>query len=449
MWRALWRLLMFCLVIVSLIVGFKLYRYYKENELYAFFVLKNISLQYKSSIIEGYMDQSSYYKKDSQTVFVNPRKIGKQWIRLFDISGNKVDSVRKELSVQKRNENAGVEGFGFKPSFRYSNPNLKSGLYLWEKVVPFIIKDTGRIAVLYPTNTINAYNISGGNSLYSMFTKQSPIISFQRPTFPAVSFHTGPIMKWLWKQKDLSLRYICDYDMEDSSTLRQTKLLVVIGHSEYWSRKARQNFDAFVKRGGNVLILSGNVMWWQVRYSKKGNEMICYKLRPDPIKDSLLTTTNWISSTVDYPIKNSIGADFHSGGFGRKAANSFGGLKIINTNSTIFRNTGIEKKDILKIPTKEYDGTDVVEKEGQVELDRAKLAFYKIELLGFDHTINDYGNGHGTFIIFQKTNTSGIVIHTGSADWCSEYGIGGQDSLRIQKLTRNMIDGLYNNDDLF
>jgi hypothetical protein len=449
MWRTVWRLLLLCLVTAFCLVGYKVYQYYKENQLYAHFVFKNIRAQYQSPLIEGYTNQSSYYKEDSQIVYLNPRKEGWQWVRLFDISGNKIDSVRRELFTQKRGENASVTGFGFKPSFLYANNTLKSGLYLWEKSVPFLIKDTTEITVLYPTNTINAYNVTGGKSLYSMFSKQTPVVSFQRPIFPAVSFHTEPIMKWLWKQKNLSLSYVSDYDLDNAFILKNTKLLIVIGHSEYWSRKARENFDAFVDRGGNVLILSGNVMWWQVRYMNEGSQLVCYKLKPDPVNDPLLKTTNWINDDLHYPIKNSIGADFQSGGFGRKSPNNFGGLKIVNTNSPIFKNTGIKEKDILKIPTKEYDGTHLVQKQRIVALDEKKLSFYKMKLLGFDKTLNDDGKGFGTFIIFQKTSTSGVIIHTGTADWCSQYGIGGVDSSRIQKLTRNMIEGLYKNENLF
>jgi hypothetical protein len=256
-------------------------------------------------------------------------------------------------------------------------------------------------------------------------------------------------MRWLARQKEFRFNYISDFDMDDPTILSGSRLLIVIGHSEYWTRKARENFDAFVERGGNVLILSGNTMWWQVRYSKDGSQLICYKLEEDPIKNPLLKTTNWTNSILKYPIVNSIGEDFTLGGFGRKSQESFGGIKITSTEPSIFRGTGIKEKDVLAIPTKEYDGTFLKMENGKISLEKNKLPFYKVRLLGYDHTINDVGQGYGSFIIFKKTRTSGTTINAGTADWCSYYGIGGADSTRIQKLTLNMIRELYHNRVLF
>ncbi len=53
-------------------------------------------------------------------------------------------------------------------------------------------------------------------------------------------------------------------DLEDYSEIAGAKVVVIIGHSEYWTRRARENFDRYVLEGGNALVLSGNTMWWQV-----------------------------------------------------------------------------------------------------------------------------------------------------------------------------------------
>ena len=40
----------------------------------------------------------------------------------------------------------------------------------------------------------------------------------------------------------------------------------------------------------------------------------------------------------------------------------------------------------------------------------------------------------------QKTKESGMIINTGSTDWCGELGIEGKDSKKIKQITLNMID---------
>ena len=88
--------------------------------------------------------------------------------------------------------------------------------------------------------------------------------------------------------------------MDDYENIRGAKLLVVIGHSEYWTRTARLNFDRFVDEGCHALVLSGNTMWWQVRYSENKDRMICYKGGNDPAAParSPHRTTNWFVSSL-------------------------------------------------------------------------------------------------------------------------------------------------------
>ncbi|HYG38664.1 MAG TPA: N,N-dimethylformamidase beta subunit family domain-containing protein [Cytophagales bacterium] len=439
---------MFLLLFAGLFI-YKLLSYYQQNKLYSHYVFHNLIEQYRSKITDGYTDKTSYRQDELQKVFLNPRKKGHQTIKLYSVTGELIDSVNANLSYQRRGPNPSENGFGYQLSFTYKVPNLKSGMYLWEKVVPFIVRKKAPITVVYPTNTINAYDIMGGKSLYRIFTKQTHLISFHRPTFPAVSFHTSAMMSWLNKQNQYNINYITDQDLENNAVLEGCKLLIIIGHSEYWTRKARTNFDSFVNKGGDALILSGNTMWWQVRYTNDLTKLICYKNPSDPINNPELKTINWVNEELNYPVIASIGADFQNGGFGRKSEKNMGGFKILAPNSPLFKNTHLKKGDILHISTKEYDGTILKNDNEHLSLDLNKLGFYKGELLGFDYAAGDYGTGNGAFLIFQKNKTSGIIINAGTTDWCSNNGIGGSDSTKIQIITKNMIEGLLSGENLF
>ena len=107
---------------------------------------------------------------------------------------------------------------------------------------------------------------------------------------------------------------ICDQDMDDYSEIQNSKILVVIGHSEYWTKAARLNFDQFVNSGKDAVILSGNTMWWQVRYNADKTKMICYKDEiSDTISDPLLKTIAWPYPSLNYSVLTSIGADWPRG----------------------------------------------------------------------------------------------------------------------------------------
>jgi hypothetical protein len=88
---------------------------------------------------------------------------------------------------------------------------------------------------------------------------------------------------WLASQDHSNVGYITDKEMEEFSNIKSAKLLIIPGHSEYWTRKARRNFDQFVRQGSNSLILSGNTMWWQARYNEDMTQIICFKdAKSDP-----------------------------------------------------------------------------------------------------------------------------------------------------------------------
>ena len=443
--------------IISLVVlvilfffGFKGWQYYSENDLYAHYISKAYWESLDSDVDNGYTDQTSYEPGELQKVYIDAKKSGQTYLKLYDVDNLAVDSVKAVIKKQDRGNNPSEEGYGYESTFTYEVPAIKSGLYLWEKSIPFIIKAKKKeeIVVLYPTNTINAYNITGGKSLYSLFSEQTHVVSFLRPTFPAVSFQVQAGIKYLKRLTNFPQAYITDQDMENYTSLSGAKLLIIIGHSEYWTRKARLNFDRFVESGGNVLILSGNTMWWQVRYENNMSQMVCYKELPDPVDDKLLTTTFWTNEILEYPVIPSIGVDFPHGGFGRKYEGSFKGLKVIAPNSPVFKETQVKNGQVIDLPTKEYDGTLLTNTAATPLLDTANLPFYKVELLAYDHAYSE-DKGFGTFIIFQKTQTSGTIINTGTMDWCSQYGLGGKDSTLLEKITYNMIEGLLEGEDLF
>ena len=76
-----------------------------------------------------------------------------------------------------------------------------------------------------------------------------------------------------------------DYDMvgdidvhRNPDILSDYKVVVINGHGEYWSREAYEGLDRYLCGGGNVLVLSGNVMVWRVSFNEEETIMECRKL---------------------------------------------------------------------------------------------------------------------------------------------------------------------------
>lgn len=410
------------------------------------------SLSCTPFIKNGYTDKQSYYPGETMTVFFDAKESSAVCrLSIFSVTGDSVFSVPALVpAAPSIPEDASENGYGFPSAAAFTVPELKSGIYLLDKKVPFVIKThlAADLLIVYPSNTANAYAESGGHSLYSPHPRPAAL-SFHRP-IPLQDL-SQVCLKWLPTLEGFSMAYIADIDMDMPENLSQAKVLVIPGHSEYWTLKARRNFDAFVDAGGNALILSGNTMWWQVRYSDDNTKLICYKDSVgDPVADPLLRTINWNEPSLNYSILSSIGADFANGGYGLNVDAGWNGYRITKPSSPLFEGLALEQNQVIALPTAEYDGAPIVgyDEDGYPFIDEASLNFHKVELLGFDKGYRARETT-GTFIVLQKTARSGVIVNTASCDWCSENGMGGPSGEIIKGITYNAIDKLANKAGVF
>jgi len=402
-----------------------------------------------SMVIDGYVNKLSFAPGESVSIYINSKIYNEAKIGIYDSNGNLQSTVTGSFSPQTVGPQAYMNGYQYKNPILFAIPeDFKSGLYFISKKIPFIVrnpKKSAMIVAVLSTNTDNAYNAAGGLSSYTVPTF-SPILSFQRP-YNLVYFSEK---FWPWAETiGYDIDYITDADLDDYDNFSYAKVLIIPGHNEYWTRKGRVNFDQFIDSGRNALILSGNTMWWQVRYSNDGSQMICHKGLADPEKDPGLRTFNWHEKQLNYPIEKSIGMTFDLGGYGGGTDEGWDGFKIINQNSPLLKNTGLKNGDILSCWSSEYDGAPVkyVANNPHPVLDN-KYNFHKIEMIGYDYGFRVVKTV-ATFIVLQRTATSGVIVNTASTNWCSKNGMGGKDGDKIKTITLNALNILLNGENAF
>jgi len=422
-----------------------------------------------SVVIDGYPRCFSAYQGERLRFYLNLKYDADVTLKLVDVSETIVDSVNFFGYIQDQVKlKSYAIGFNYERTFTYSIPRkLKSGLYHWKGTeIWFLVKEKKKsapIVIVYPSNTEQAYNNAGGKSLYDFNStdgKRSHIVSFQRPinyrVTPTQDIHefTKGFLSWLL-DTDYKYRLIADSDLDDARSLENAKVVIVIGHSEYWSRDARANLDTFNLRGGNVAIFSGNTMWWQVRYMKNQRNLVCYKDSVlDPTDNILLETVEWGNEYLNYSVLNSIGADFAHGGYGSKPDNGWDGYRILLPNSPLLKGTNLAYYGTLPLRTHEFDGTLLkTETEDNIDPvpDISTLGAYRLEIIGYD-----LGHCHyvgcrsvATFIVYQRTPTAGQIVNTASTNWCSTEAFYGVDATLIRTVTRNILTGLLENTDVF
>ncbi len=219
---------------------------------------------------------------------------------------------------------------------------------------------TSDLLFLSSVLTYQAYNPFGGKSLYdfnSTDEKQSYKVSFDRPYGkPGL----GDFAMWeeyfvRWAEAEgYSMEYATTYDiMFMPDLLNNYEVVIIAGHSEYWSWDMRQRIKAFVNDGGRFINLSGNTMWWQTRLEDAGRTLVVYRdYRKDPATEPEAETDyNW-----DHPIYDAentiIGASFRHGGYVNTSGyydynNGYGGYWINKADHWVFAGTTLSNGDIF------------------------------------------------------------------------------------------------------
>jgi len=96
----------------------------------------------------------------------------------------------------------------------------------------------------------------------------------------------GFLNKWehvfvRWAETEgVSFDMLTDYDLDaEADALDPYDVVLLVGHSEYWSRRERDQIERFVDGGGRLAIFSGNTAFWKVRFDNGGRTFVCHKWR--------------------------------------------------------------------------------------------------------------------------------------------------------------------------
>jgi len=213
-----------------------------------------------------------------------------------------------------------------------------SGLYLAVIAPPggkaqyasFVVREptaAARILFIVPVTSHQAYNDWGGKSLYADNSgggatlaggTQAVTVSFDRPY--AEYRGAGRILRWeypfvRWMEASgYDVGYATDVDLQrDPAIAAGRRLIVFVGHPEYWSTQMRATLDAAIADGTNVAWFSANEMYWRVRLESITGplrEITCYRnaaLDPVAATDPSQVTNHWRDKPSPQPESLTIG----------------------------------------------------------------------------------------------------------------------------------------------
>jgi hypothetical protein len=230
-----------------------------------------------------------------------------------------------------------------------------------------------------PVSTYNAYNYSGGGSLYWNHRETSTgyVVSFRRPGIgvggavteledaydPSTPRQTfghwdAPFLQWM-AAEGFDFDVCSDLDLADASALDEVRLVVSAGHDEYWTEAVRDATEAFVAGGGNLAIFGGNTCWWRTLVD--AYRLVCDKraLPSGPAADE------WRAIR---PVADLIGVSYENGGGWWDGEREAVGYEVLDSSSWVFDGTDLRTGDIFgaeeRLVGYECDGSDLYRQAG-------------------------------------------------------------------------------------
>ena len=230
-------------------------------------------------------------------------------------SGTPSASFSLPLSPQPVPAVSAWEGFGWPVNYTFSVPvSWPPGLYQLVEVgstaiLRFVVRppvpgQTSKILLQVSFMTPQVYSANGGKSLYDFNSAsgRASRVSFDRSDgLPDDRFEPS-LLDWLEKE-GYAVECCSSIDLHDDPTLLSAyECLLIAGHDEYWTKEMRDEAEQFIADGGNVIVLSGNTCYRQVRLEQNNRMIIFYKYAgQDSFPDNDRATVAWSEPPVNRP----------------------------------------------------------------------------------------------------------------------------------------------------
>lgn len=311
-------------------------------------------------------------------------------------------------------------------------------------VLEFVVRaaspgSTSKILFAADFITEQAYNGAGGRSLYEWPAGvRGSKVSFRRPVTPLRN-HLD-FIRWLG-----SSGYVVEYaslvDLHTNPALLDGYDCLIFGpHAEYWSKEMRDQVEAFVEAGGNVMSLSGNTCFRQVRFENDNQTLVGYKnAKADLHPDLRRQTVAFAQPPVNRPPNTMLGVGWTHGAF-RDAAGPAVAYQVHFPAHWALAGAPLAPGNLTNaILTYETDANDfAMEDEGYPRVTGEEATpLSTVVLASADVGAVWHGKpGMATVTLMVR---HGMVFACGTTDWFRCLAPGAVDPA-IDRITRNVLD---------
>jgi hypothetical protein len=289
--------------------------------------------------------------------------------------------------------------------------------------------------------TEQAYNGEGGASLYwAAGGGRGSKVSLRRPLNPLRN-HLD-FVRWL-SSKGYLVECASLVDLHTNATLLDSYDCLIFGpHAEYWSKEMRDQVEAFVEAGGNLMSLSGNTCFRQVRFEDVNCTLVGYKnAKADPHPDLRRQTVAFAQPPVNRPPNTMLGVGWTHGAF-RESSGPAAAYQVHFPAHWALAGAPLKPGNVTNaILTYETDANDfAMEDEGYPRVTGEEgTPLSTVVLASAD--LGSVWHGKAGMATATLTVRHGMVFSAGTTDWFRCLGAGVADPA-VDRITRNVLDRL-------
>jgi len=364
------------------------------------------------------------------------------------------------------------QGAGYTARVEIATDALEPGLYecairdsfgtvskdIYFNVKPLKHRGYDLVCVL-PTFTWQAYNRIGGGSFYTDSLGDVRTISTQRPVNRTGDNTINAAIPFLTAFTEAGAKIACVDSADLHRGLRPAgpvPVMALLTHDEYWSEEMRRDINLYVRRGGVLMVMAGNVCWWKI--DVEGHNLISDKAQPSYERRVQTQTKGRQWYQQGNPEERTFVSSFRFGGyaaervakkdglrrltagFEKSAFTDAGSIKVEQPDHPIFEGVTLDPGDRFgdEVPIV-YREIDAVPLKPDGSVDRRWYDADKVEpeiiATGtvvrnrlFATAVNQAG------IVVEADVGYGHVLHMGTFGW--SLGLG-QKNARVKTVVQN------------
>ena len=226
--------------------------------------------------------------------------------------------------------------------------------------------------------------------------------------------------KWIVENK-YDYTTIEDLDLHNNYDLSKTKILVINNHSEYWTENMLMNLQNYLAKGGNLINLSGNNLFWKSVIKNNQIETIKH-LSSHSLSDEESGMWRYLNKSES----RTLGSSYDIRGY-----KTFAPYKVKLTDHWSLKGTDLNLDNFFG-----YNNLTKKHASGYETNKIDKFSPKNIELIAKGTNIND----GGADMTHYTNNFGGKVFSTGSISYCSCL----QTDLTCSKILKNVFDKFLN-----